>query len=160
MTPDEARDMLEGTTPGPWKWREGKDQNGEFVALSGPDGADALRTWDGDLYASGVHGTNADKALAAHAPDMAATIAGMKFEYAVEMYHEAAGAWIRCTDWIGVREIAEQRLSGDDRIVRRYVTEPEAADARWNLPSHRTEAGYPNCSTCDGGGCPDCTDPA
>ena len=31
---------------------------------------------------------------------------------------------------------------------------------RWNLPPHRTEAGYPNCSTCDGGGCPDCTDPA
>jgi hypothetical protein len=28
------------------------------------------------------------------------------------------------------------------------------------LPLHRTEAGYPNCSTCDGGGCPDCTDPS
>ncbi|ATS93146.1 thioredoxin [Gordonia phage Patio] len=28
------------------------------------------------------------------------------------------------------------------------------------LPSHRTEAGWPNCATCDGGGCPDCTDPA
>ena len=36
----------------------------------------------------------------------------------------------------------------------------EAANGRWNLPSHRTGAGYPNCSTCDGGGCPDCTDPA
>ena len=30
----------------------------------------------------------------------------------------------------------------------------------WHLPLHRTEAGYPRCSTCDGGGCPDCTDPA
>lgn len=28
------------------------------------------------------------------------------------------------------------------------------------LPLHRTEAGYPRCATCDGGGCPDCTDPA
>ena len=28
------------------------------------------------------------------------------------------------------------------------------------LPVHRTEAGYPNCSACDGGGCLDCTDPA
>ena len=28
------------------------------------------------------------------------------------------------------------------------------------LPIHRSEAGYPNCSTCDGGGCLDCTDPA
>jgi hypothetical protein len=24
------------------------------------------------------------------------------------------------------------------------------------LPLHRTEAGYPNCATCDGGGCLDC----
>ena len=28
------------------------------------------------------------------------------------------------------------------------------------LPVHRTETGYPNCATCDGGGCFDCTDPA
>lgn len=27
------------------------------------------------------------------------------------------------------------------------------------LPIHRTEAGYPNCATCEGGGCLDCTDP-
>ena len=31
---------------------------------------------------------------------------------------------------------------------------------RFDLPIHRTEAGYPNCSTCDAGGCLDCTDPA
>lgn len=30
----------------------------------------------------------------------------------------------------------------------------------FDLPLHRTEAGYPNCATCDGGGCYDCTDPA
>lgn len=28
------------------------------------------------------------------------------------------------------------------------------------LPLHRTAAGWPRCSTCDGGGCLDCTDPA
>lgn len=28
------------------------------------------------------------------------------------------------------------------------------------LPLHRTEAGYPRCATCDGGGCFDCTEPA
>lgn len=28
------------------------------------------------------------------------------------------------------------------------------------LPIHRTEAGWPRCATCDGGGCHDCTDPA
>lgn len=35
------------------------------------------------------------------------------------------------------------------------VPEPPAT-----LPLHRTEAGWPRCSTCDGSGCPDCTDPA
>lgn len=28
------------------------------------------------------------------------------------------------------------------------------------LPLHRTEAGWPNCATCEGGGCLDCTDPS
>ena len=27
-----------------------------------------------------------------------------------------------------------------------------------SLPLHRAEAGWPRCATCDGGGCPDCTD--
>ena len=41
------------------------------------------------------------------------------------------------------------------------TTQTEAlANGRRDLPQHRTEAGYPNCATCDGGGCPDCTDPA
>lgn len=41
----------------------------------------------------------------------------------------------------------------------RKVSEPdESVSAMRPLPLHRTEAGYPNCSTCDGGGCPDCTD--
>ena len=44
--------------------------------------------------------------------------------------------------------------------VREAQRALEATDDLWDLPSHRTEAGYPNCSTCDGGGCPDCTDPA
>lgn len=39
-------------------------------------------------------------------------------------------------------------------IARKEELEPRP------LPIHRTEAGYPNCSTCDGGGCYDCTDPA
>ena len=36
----------------------------------------------------------------------------------------------------------------------------DAGETRDHLPLHRTEAGYPNCATCDGGGCHDCTDPA
>ncbi|MGV3114109.1 hypothetical protein ACEE18_05760 [Corynebacterium freneyi] len=128
MTPEEARRLLEGTTPGPWEWREGKDQGGEFVALSGPDGADALRTWDGDLYASGVHGTDADKALAAAAPTLAAMIAGMREEWGVSL----PDGRLVGTGW-GTYDTALEDMKAWRRggyvacIVRRYVTEPEKA---------------------------------
>lgn len=57
------------------------------------------------------------------------------------------------------------RLNGCDEDVlmdpygRMCLCGHERFDHR-SLPIHRTEAGYPHCSTCDGGGCPDCTDPA
>ena len=35
-----------------------------------------------------------------------------------------------------------------------------AVELGMELPQHRTEAGWPRCGTCDGGGCLDCTDPA
>ena len=54
------------------------------------------------------------------------------------------------------RNVYEDYESARDRLLaaqRAYEDERE-------LPVHRTEAGYPNCATCDGGGCFDCTDPA
>lgn len=42
-----------------------------------------------------------------------------------------------------------------DRLYELRVAHPFAS-----LPPHRTEAGWPRCATCDGGGCLDCTDPA
>ena len=131
MTPEEARDLLDGTTPGPWEWSEGKDQNGEFVALRGPDGVtDALRTWDGDLYASGVHGTNADKALAAAAPTLAAMIAGMRAEYRAEQQADG-GKWLPLCSWYDhdtAQFFAVPVGDSVTRIVRRYVTEPEVIE--------------------------------
>lgn len=45
-----------------------------------------------------------------------------------------------------------------------YGIDPDYCDGKpvevRPLPVHRTEAGYPRCATCDGGGCLDCTDPA
>ena len=132
MTPDQARALLNGTTPGPWEWREGKDQNGEFVALCGPDGADALRTWDGDLYASGVHGTEADKALAAVAPTLAAMLAGMREEWGVSWDDDPSG---NSRDWGFPTRAAAERWEkanrhygpGRGHAVRRYIIEPEEA---------------------------------
>ena len=129
MTPYKARDLLDGTTPGPWEWVDGKDQNGEFVALRGPDGADALRTWDGDLYASGVHGTNADKALAAAAHTLAAMVAGMRKEYAVSLPDgNLVGVGWGTYDAALEDRNAWRRGGYDARIVRRYVTTHEAVE--------------------------------
>lgn len=52
-------------------------------------------------------------------------------------------------------ESARDRLRAAQRAY-----EDECRHDQWDLPVHRTEAGYPNCATCDGGGCFDCTDPA
>lgn len=60
---------------------------------------------------------------------------------------------------------AQGWLDARDRIVSDFrecisSSEPVSAGEGSSLPIHRIEAGYPNCATCDGGGCPDCTDPA
>lgn len=142
MTPDEARRLLDGTTPGPWEWADGKDDNVEYEALRGHGGVNALRTEDAELYASWICGTNADKALAAAAPTLASTLAGMRAEYAVQnrvgdkwLYEDADGRNLapydshRISWWpdpIPQSDIAD-RGEGMARIVRRYVTEPEEA---------------------------------
>ncbi|WP_411815529.1 hypothetical protein [Gordonia sp. SND2] len=59
----------------------------------------------------------------------------------------------KIADSIGARPVC----NGDHAHVS-----PEAVrrlDDR-SLPITRTEAGWPNCATCDGSGCPDCTDPS
>ncbi|MEY4081680.1 MAG: hypothetical protein RL430_2110 [Actinomycetota bacterium] len=88
----------------------------------------------------------------------------------------------READWLPMHAVAETTLERQDGFedatgaqcahARRVLTRlarlsewaeleaAEAADDYRYLPIHRTEAGYPNCSTCDGGGCLDCTDPA
>ena len=58
-------------------------------------------------------------------------------------------AFIRCED-------CSQILWGADPQKRHAREAAVSAE----LPIHRTEAGYPQCATCDGGGCLDCTDPA
>ncbi|PSL04095.1 hypothetical protein CLV30_10698 [Haloactinopolyspora alba] len=47
------------------------------------------------------------------------------------------------------------------RTIYRYVTPWREVGAHEpTLPANRTEAGWPRCATCEGGGCHDCTDPA
>lgn len=140
MTPEEARDLLDGTTPGPWEWADGKDNDVEYEALRGPGGVNALRTQDAEEYASWIVGTNANKALAAAAPTLAAMIAGMREEWGVHVTgypKNIADWWEICdgpadsTEWFADEEAAEAFATEREdegfntRIVRRYVTETE-----------------------------------
>lgn len=69
-----------------------------------------------------------------------------------------------------VRELAEKpaphALSDQAQVPYRMAMAKVLAllpddEGSARLPLHRTETGYPNCSTCGGGGgCSDCTDPA
>ena len=101
MTPDEARALL--------------------------DNFDRLLPFEAELEMEGA------------AKDMAAMIAGMRPQYRAE-YRLADGTWAmydveKCDGWTTVHGFARgqaaelARTGAAVRIVRRYVTEPEAADA-------------------------------
>lgn len=81
-----------------------------------------------------------------------------------DRYAEARAAlrtFDHLSEWNAPEQWAES--AHDLAAALRAVIELEAAEAADDyrqLPIHRTEAGYPNCATCDGGGCLDCTDPA
>ena len=124
MTPEEARDLLDGTTPAEDWWYSVK---GGWVRHLEPVGIDAA----GELDVS-----EDDAALIAAAPVLASMIAGMREEWGAE--RQVRGRWVRIvfalnTLWTDDRAIAESAV--DDcrdlglpaRIVRRYVTELEEA---------------------------------
>ena len=128
MTPDKARQLLDGTTPGDeWHYRVkwGAVQHVEPVTVI-PGGE--------------VDVTEEDAALIVAAPDMAAMIAGMREEWGVVYEYRRDGQPAHVCRWIDVdgspmdhhaaRRIADRKKrDGYDnvRIVRRYVTEPEEA---------------------------------
>lgn len=114
MTPDEARALLDGTTPGPWEWR----WDTGLISLFGAKGesvATDLEVQDSDLTAA--------------APTLAAMVAGMRTEYRAE-YRETWGEWIQLTGWT-TEESARHALMPDQlkdapkRVLVRYVTNEE-----------------------------------
>lgn len=117
VTPDEARDLLDGTTPAEDWWYSFK---GGRVRHLEPVGIDAA----GELDVS-----EEDAALIVAAPTLAAMIAGMREEWGVSYRrdHENKGrtAW----GW-DTREDAERSMGLMTRVyvygpVRRYVTTEE-----------------------------------
>lgn len=126
MTPDEARRLLDGTTPGPWVRRRDADGNPTPVVVSaGPTDRHHIMTAD---PAASPERQQADTALIAAAPTLAAMRAGMHTEYAVEHQIVPGGQWYQVTGWSHEPPLNDgHTLAPDERIIRRYVTEPEEA---------------------------------
>ena len=116
MTPEEARALLDGTTPGPWFFDDDMAGRMHKIGPIVPAGTELECTTD-------------DAALAAHAPDMAAMIAGMREEWGVAVTYPGLSEVV---EWgFGTRDGAEaegESLDTEYRIVRRYVTEPEVIE--------------------------------
>lgn len=130
ITPEQARALLDGATPGPWRalHDQWEDEDGtpceDFYVLGGPDGILHTEDFDPD-----THNPVANTALAAAAPDLAQTIAGMRWEYAVEHEH-SPGNWHQVTQW-GPEENPYQPGYGpgdDERIIRRLVGPVEVTE--------------------------------
>ena len=139
MTPEEARRLLDGTTPGPWevetvpemRYYDGEtwETPGKIVVYADEAtlfvAADELVGDEGD-----EHDNEKNVRLAAAAPTLAAMIAGMREEWGVSCGGEKPGAW-----WAS-REEADQCAKRMGIcihyplpivVVRRYVTTPEEA---------------------------------
>ena len=111
MTPEEARRMLELAA------------GADFVIHLDSDEAGPLL-----VEAGGAPLTVPELTLAAHAPDMATMIAGMREEWGVSLPDgRPVGAGWGTYDTALEDMNAWRRDGYDARIVRRYVTEPEEA---------------------------------
>lgn len=119
MTPEEARELLKNTTPGDeWYYR---------IKGGGVSYVEPVTVIFGE-----VDVTEDDAALIVAAPTLAAMIAGMRAEYAVQVLRSGEWQWSRDEDdyrWqdLGTQIFIADREHPDEetRIVRRYVTEPE-----------------------------------
>lgn len=124
MTPEEAQALEPGTTPGPWKARHGSDntsyvQEAEWLSAIG----------SAEFGHVEAEYTPADANLIAAAPDMRATIAALRWEYAVEVRPDEdsewqhAGPWWdtieKARAWRGTAVIRIGQPYPQDRIVRR-----------------------------------------
>ena len=124
MTPEQARQLLEGTTPGPWE-HEGRqpyiDSENFVIRQVGKPGV---------RIRGAAYGDTANIDLIAAAPGMAEMIAGMTAEYAVQLPDgRLVGA-----GW-GTYEVAEfdrnewRRDGYSANIAVRYVTAPQPLGA-------------------------------
>ena len=135
ITPDQARELLDGATPGPWKKRRDRDGTPIAVVVSaGPTERHHIMTAE---PACSEERAQADTGLIAAAPDLAQTIAGMTEEWGVERDRPCSayidGTVARWTAWIGDEARARKACAmlprgGNPRLVRRLVGPVEVTE--------------------------------
>ena len=129
ITPDQARALLDGATPGPWKKRRDRDGTPIAVVVSaGPTDRHHIMTAE---PACSEERAQADTGLIAAAPALAQTIAGMTVEYALETLWGTGHDWAVTTGWFPTPERAWADLAldtGPTRLVRRLVSETEVVE--------------------------------
>lgn len=117
ITPDQADQWAQTATPGPWYVHtDPDDPDGTFIYDEIGNMCIAVEPAGSDYLEADLH-------LAAAAPDLAQTIAGMRWEYGVE---QAIGT----TQWFRSRPMAEAHaeVHGCFRLVRRLVGPVEVAE--------------------------------
>ena len=122
MTPDQARRLLDGTTPGPW---EVDHDHAWAPGVWSPDGIVFGPYYDREDMEQWEAGNAADLRLAAAAPVLAAMIAGMRAEYRTEEWQGSYSGWVPTSPWIAEKPVGSS--GPHTRVVRRYVPEPEEA---------------------------------
>lgn len=137
--PEQAQELLTGSEPGPWEviaeYTDGEPR---------PYDSHRIRTESG-VYVGIMHGQDAP--LTAAAPDLAETIAGMRWEYAVQVSNDGGESWrfahgaakatfdpIDPCWWFRTEEEARDFAKfrapkrGHARVVRRLVSDVEVVE--------------------------------
>ncbi|WP_312980982.1 hypothetical protein [Corynebacterium sp.] len=142
ITPDQARELLDGATPGPWDVLLLSATKEAVNVLVGEDAVQG----DGECLATFDSGFGGDPEwanpegnlpLIAAAPDLAQTIAGMTEEWGVERDRPGTayidGTVARWITWIGDEARARKACvisprGGNPRLVRRLVGPVEVVE--------------------------------
>lgn len=126
ITPDQARELLDGATPGPWTMHRYIPE--DFIRVTGEDLKDIA---DNGIVEDG------DAHLIAAAPDLAQAIAGMTEEWGVERDRPGTayidGTVARLIAWFGDEASARKACAmlprgGNPRLVSRLVGPVEVVE--------------------------------
>ena len=126
MTPEEARKLLEGTTPAPWDVETHRESGRPDVNQFWITGHNDRQIAEQETLNQNRDETEQNFSLIAAAPDMAAMIAGMRAEYSVRLPDGQLND-IGWGDYDAALEDKNtwRRYGFDAYIVVRYVTAPQ-----------------------------------